>query len=103
MKEDDELHKIKEEHTQVELVGDIGVELGECVETQCEGQINLPQERGESVCSVEAGRDEVSPERPYEVEPLHDTKGYMPSLGGIETPGSFELTRAPNVNVPECV
>ena len=44
LEEKDELHENKEEHTQVELVGDIGVELGECVETQCEGQINLPQE-----------------------------------------------------------
>ena len=43
-KEGNELHENKEEHTQVELVGDIRVELGECVRTQCEGQINLPQE-----------------------------------------------------------
>ena len=58
----------KEEHTHVELVRDVGVERVECVETQCEGQINLPQERGETVCSLEADRDEVSPVRLYEVE-----------------------------------
>ena len=45
-KEGDKLHetKVKEEHTQVELVGDIEVERVECFETQCEGRINLPQE-----------------------------------------------------------
>ena len=81
LEEVDELYEIKEEHTHIELVGDIGVEHVECIGTQCEGRINLPQERGETVCSLEAGRDEVSPVRPYEVEPLNDAKGYMPSLG----------------------
>ena len=71
---------------------DIGVELGECFETQCEGQINLLQERGETVCSLEAGRDKVSPVRPYEVERVHGANEHMPSLWGIETPGSFGLT-----------
>ena len=88
----DELHKNKEEHTQVELVGDIGVELVECIGTKCEGRINLPQERGETAYSLEAGRDEVSPVRPYEVERVHGANEHMPSLGGIETPGSFGLT-----------
>ena len=50
-----------------------------------------------------AGRDEVSPVRPCEVERGHGANEHMPSLGGIETPGSFGLTRAPDVNVPECV
>ena len=81
LEEVDELYEIKEEHTHIELGGDIGVELVECIGTQCEGRINLPQEQGETICSLEAGRDEVNPERPYEVEPLHDAKGYMPSLG----------------------
>ena len=99
----DELYKTKEEHTHIELVGDIGVELVECIGTQCEGQINLPQEQGETICSLEVDRGEVSLVRPYEVEPLHDVKRYMPSLEGIETPGSFGLTRGPDVNVPEYV
>ena len=34
---------------------------------------------------------------------MHDVKGYMPSLGGIETPGSFGLTRAPSMIGQECV
>ena len=97
------MYNIKEEHTHIELVGDIGVELVECIGTQCEGRINLPQEQGETICSLEADRDEMSPVRPYEVEPLHDAKGYMPSLGVIETTGSFGLTRAPSMIVPECV
>ena len=73
------------------------------VETQCEDQVNLPQGQGETVCSLVAGRDEMSPVRPYEVERVHDAKGYMPILGGIETPGSFGLTRAPSMIVLECV
>ena len=87
----------------IELVGDIAVELVECFETQCEGQINLPQEQGETMCSLEADRDEVSPVRPYEVELLHDVKEHMPSFGGIEAPGSRGLTQVPDVIVPECV
>ena len=91
-KEVNELHETKVEHTQVELGGDMEVELGECVGTQCEGQINLPQERGETVCSFVAGCDEVSPVRPYEVKWVHGANEHMPSLGGIETPESFGLT-----------
>ena len=45
----DELYEIKEEHTHIELVGDIGVEHVECIGTQCEGQINLPQEQGDGM------------------------------------------------------
>ena len=97
----DELYKIKEE--QRELGGNIGVELVECIGTQCEGRIDLPQEQGETMCSLEADRDEVSPVRPYEVEPLHGAKEHMPSLGGIETTGYFGLTQAPSMIVPECV
>ena len=64
----------------------------ECFENQCEGQVNLPQGRGETVCSLEEGRDEVSPVRPYDVEGVHGANKHMPSLGVIETPGSFGLT-----------
>ena len=59
----DELYKIKEEQTQIEMVRGIEIEFVECFETQCEGQINLPQEQRETICSLEAGRDEVSPVR----------------------------------------
>ena len=45
----DELHKIKEEQTQIEMVRDIEIEHVECFESQCEGQVNLPQEQVESL------------------------------------------------------
>ena len=80
-KHGDELHETKEEHTQVELVGDIEVERVECFETQCEGQINRPQGQGETVCSLVAGRD-VSPVRPYEVERVHGANERMPNFEG---------------------
>ena len=99
----DELHEIKEEHTHVELVRDIEVERVECLETQCEGQINLPQERGETVCSLEAGCDEVSPVRLYGVERVYGANERTLSFGRAETPGSLVLTQTPDVNVPECV
>ena len=81
LEEKDKLHNIKEGHTHVELVGDIEIVHVECFGTQCEARINFPQERGETVCSLVAGHDEVSPVRPYKVERVHDAKGYMPSLG----------------------
>jgi len=96
------LHETKEEHTHIELEGDIGVEHVECIGTQCEGRINLPQEQGETMCFLEAEpfRNEVSPVRPYEVEPLHDAKGYMPSLGGYRNPGNFWANTSPRCECP---
>ena len=55
------------------------------------------------VCSLEAGRVEVSPVKPCEVEWVHGANEHMLSLRGIETLGSFGLTQAPSTNVPECV
>ena len=69
------------EQTQIKLVRDIELEHVECFENQCEGQVNLPQEQGETICSLEADRDEVGPVRLYEVERLHGAKEQMPSLG----------------------
>jgi len=66
-------------------------------------RISLPQEQGETVCSLEADHDQVSPVGPCEVERVHGTEGYMPSLGGAEASGSLELTQTPSVIVPECV
>ena len=80
---------------------DIEVEHVKCFVTQCEGQINLPQEQGETVCSLKAGRDEVSLVRLYEVDRLHGAKEHMPNIGGIEAPGSHGLTQAPSVIVSE--
>ena len=103
LKEVNELYQIKEKHTQIEPVRDIAIEHVECFGTQCEGQFNLPQEQGETICSLEADRDEVSPVRLCEVERLHGAKEHMPSFGGIEAPGSRGLTQAPSVIVPECM
>ena len=47
-----ELDGVKDEHTQVEIVGDNGGELGECVGTRCERQDGLLQERGEMLCPL---------------------------------------------------
>ena len=81
-KEGNELHEIKAEHTQVELGRDKGVELVECFVTQGEHQDNLPQEQGETVCSLELDCDQVSPVGPCEVTREHDAEGYVQSLGG---------------------
>ena len=81
----DELHKVKEEQTQIERkLRDIKVELVECLETRCKGQDGLLQEQKERIRSLEADCDQVGPVkvRLYEVKQGHDTKGYMPSLVG---------------------
>ena len=100
------MHKVKEEQTQIEgKVRNIKVELVECLETQCKGQDGLLQEQRERIRSLEADRDQVGPVkvRLGEVKLGHDVKGYMPSLGEAEAPGSLGLTQAPSMIVPECV
>ena len=72
----------------------------ECFETQCGGQFNLPQEQGETVCFLEVDCDQASPVGPCEVERVHGTEGYMPSLGEAEASRSLELTQTPSVIVP---
>ena len=46
---EEKLHEINDEHTQVEIVRDNGVELVECFMTRCEHQDSLPQEQRERV------------------------------------------------------
>ena len=55
------------------------------------------------VGSLEVDCDQVGPVGPNEVERVSDVTGYTWSLGGMETPGFLELTRIPDVIVPECV
>ena len=55
---------MKDEHTHIELGRDNGVELVECLVTRFEHQVNLPQEQGEMVSSLEADRDQMSPVGP---------------------------------------
>ena len=76
-----ELDEVKDEHTQVEIVRDNGVELGECVVTRCEQQDSLLKEQTETLCSLEADRDEVSPVVPNKVEGMTDVNGCTRSLG----------------------
>ena len=101
--EGDELNKIKVEHTQVELRVDNVVELVGCFVTRCEHQDGLLKEQRETVCSLEADRDEVSPVEPCEVEGMSDVNGYTWSLGGMGTPGLLVVARIPKVIVPVCV
>ena len=67
---------------------DIEVERVECFGTQCGGQFSLPQEQGESVCSLEVDCDQVSPVGSCEVEQVHGTEGSMQCLGGGRDPGT---------------
>ena len=71
-------------HTQV--VEDNGGGPAERVETRC-GQLgSLPRERRETLCSLEAGRDQVGLVGPCEVEGMSAVDGCARSLGGIEAP-----------------
>ena len=99
----DELYKIKGERTHIKLEGDNEVEHGECIGTQCEGQVNLPQEQRERICSLEAGRDQVSPAGPCEVERVYDEWVHAELGGGADASGPLVLTPTPDVIVPECV
>ena len=71
--------------------------------TRCEHQDGLLKEQRETVCSLEADRDEVSPVEPCEVEGMSDVNRYTRSLGGMETPGLLVVTQFPSVIVPVCV
>ena len=72
----------KDEQKQIEKeVKDIKMELVECLETRRKSQDNLPQEQRETICSLEADHDQVSPVSLCEVERALDVKGYMPSFG----------------------
>jgi len=84
-------------------VVDNGVELGECVVFWCEQQDSLLKEQRETLCSLEADRDEVGPVEPNEMERMSAANGYTWSLGGKEIPGLLGLTRIPEVIVPVCV
>ena len=102
-KEGNELDKAIDEHTQVEIGRDNGVELVECIGTRCEHQDSLLQEQREMVNSLEVDCDQVGPVRPNEVEWVSDANGFVQSLGGMETPGFLVVTRISDVIVPECV
>ena len=75
----------------------------ECVGTWCKHQDGLLKEQRETICSLEADRDEVSPVEPCEGKGMADVNGYTRSLGGMEAPGLLVVARIPEVIVPECV
>ena len=100
----DDLNKIKDKQARMEgKVKDIKTELVECIETRCKRQDGLLQEQREKIRSLEADRDQASPERPTEVGWSSDVTGYMPSWGWAETSGSLGLIQAPSMIVPECM
>ena len=71
--------------------------------TRC-GQLDgILQERGETLFSLEADRDQVSSVVPSEVEGASAVDRCTPSLGDMEAPGTLGGTRFPSVIVPVCV
>ena len=62
-------------HTHTQVVRDNGGELAERVETRCEQLGVLPQEQGEGVCPLEAGRDQGNSVVPREVEGVSAADG----------------------------
>ena len=90
-----------DEHTQVEIGKDNGVELEERIGTRCEHQDSLLQEQREMVGSLEVDCDQVGPVGPNEVE--RDANGSMQSLWGVEASGSLVRTPTPDVIVPDVI
>ena len=68
--------------------------------TRCEQLGSLPRERGEGVCPLEAGHDQVDSVVPCEVEGKSAVDGCTRSLGGMEAPGALVVARVPVVIVP---
>jgi len=79
---------VKEDaHTHTKVVEDNGGGLAERVETRCGQRGSLLRERRETLCSLEADRDQVGLVVPCEVEGTSAVDGCTPSVGGMETPG----------------
>ena len=71
------------------------------------GQLgSLPREQRETLCSLEAGLDQVSSVAPREFEGTSAVDGCTRSLGGMEAPGALEVivpgVIVPSVIVPVC-
>ena len=71
----------KDEHTHMELARLNGRELADCVVTRCGQLDSLPQERRETLCSLEADHDQVGPVELCEVRGASAVNGYTRSLG----------------------
>ena len=88
-------------HTEVARLN--GGELADCLVTRCEQRDSLLMDRRETLCSLEADRDQVGPVEPCEVEGASAVNGCTRSLGSMETPGALEVAQIPSVVVPVCV
>ena len=91
---------VKDAHTHTEVVEDNGGGFAERVETRCGQRYSLLREQRETLCSLEADRDQVGPVVPCEVEGMSAANGCTRSLGGMETPGALVVARVPGVIVP---
>ena len=78
-------------------------ELADCLVTRCEQLDSLLRERRETLCSLEADRDQVSSVELCGVEGASAVDECTESLGGMEAPGTLVVTRFPSVVVPVCV
>ena len=94
---------VKGEHTHIEVVGDHEGELADCLVPRCEQLDSLLRERRETLFSLEADLDQVSPVELCGVEGTSAVDRCTRSLGGTEAPGTLVGTRFPSVNVPVCV
>ena len=88
-------------HTEVARLN--GGELAQRVETRCRQRDGLLRERRETLCSLEADHDQVGSVVSSEFEGASAANGCTESLGGMEAPGTLEVTRFPGVIVPVCV
>ena len=80
-------------HTHIQVVRLNGGGLAERVETRCRQLVSLLRERRETLCSLEAGRDQAGPVVPREVEGMSAADGCTQSLGGVKTPGALVVAR----------
>ena len=71
-------------HTRMQVVRLNGGGLAERVETRCRQLVSLLREQRETLCSLEADRDQVGPVVPCEVEGMSAADGCARSLGGME-------------------
>ena len=74
-------------HTHTEVARLNGRELAERAETRCGQRDSLPRERRETLCPLEADRDQVGPVELCELEGASAVNGCTQSLGVMETPG----------------
>ena len=90
-------------HTHTEVVEDKGGELTERVRTRCGQRHSLLRERRETLCSLEAGLDQVGSVVPCKFEGKSAANGCTRSLGGVETPEPLVVARVPGVIVPSAI